>query len=83
MLKMYRLICSVLVIFTTFADMKRWIFLMLLSNNKKIHFFIDTNVVKITNTLQINRYIFNTPFLVRKKKSSVARFHTSDTFGSQ
>jgi subtilisin family serine protease len=32
MLKMYRLICSVLVIFTTFADMKRWIFLMLLSN---------------------------------------------------
>jgi subtilisin family serine protease len=32
MLKMYRLICSVLVIFTTFATMKTWIFLMLLSN---------------------------------------------------
>ena len=32
MLKMYRLICSVLVIFTTFATMKTWIFLVLLSN---------------------------------------------------
>ena len=32
MLKMYRLICSVLVIFTTFATMKTWIFLMLLGN---------------------------------------------------
>lgn len=33
MLKMYRLICSVLVIFTTFAAMKTWIFLMLLCNS--------------------------------------------------
>ncbi len=32
MLKMYRLICSVLVIFTTFVGMKKWIFLLLLSN---------------------------------------------------
>ena len=29
---MYRLICSVLVIFTTFVPMKKWIFLLLLSN---------------------------------------------------